>query len=162
MKWARSNKLDALLAWEMKNFVLDQPGVGGSNGPENARQHLYIAAQLVLQFGEKGGREILNAHESIYTENGDLNLYAGWNDARKMDLINNEVGIAIGLEAQRKFGYATAEANAYKGHDRDTQRWCSVLAAGGCLPTCLRKGDTTNETDRHGCGSVRGSATGWL
>jgi hypothetical protein len=143
MKWARSNKLDALLAWEMKNFVLDQPGVGGSNGPENARQHLYIAAQLVLQFGEMGGREILNAHESIYTENGDLNLYAGWNDARKMDLINNEVGIAIGLEAQWKFGYAIAEANAYLA----TRATTEILSGGavflqpaGCLPTCAPKG----------------------
>jgi hypothetical protein len=97
----------------------------------------------VLQFGKQGGQEILNAHESIYTENGDLNLYAGWNDAGKMDLVNNEVGIAIGLEAQQKFGYATAGANAYLA----TRATTEILSGGAvflqparCLPTCAPKG----------------------
>jgi RHS repeat-associated protein len=102
--WVWSNKRFAFRAEQERSWVYSQPDVGGGEGPENARQHLYIAARLTVEFGEKDARTILNVHEGIRLENGNYNEYAGWNDARKMDLINNEVGIEIGLEVLDRYG----------------------------------------------------------
>ena len=155
--WVGGHKRQAAAAYFERNWVLGQRGVGGGTGQENARQHIYIAARLVVAMGEDRARTILNMHESILKEDGTLTLGAAWNDARKMDVINNEVGVSIGLEVLDRYGEpgeACSMATCVLAggfYDDDAvgyleQRTTQVIDSGravwigsNCLPSCAPK-----------------------
>jgi hypothetical protein len=60
----------------------------------NAFQHILLAANLTAFLGPVDARAILDAHENI--RGGTP--FGPWDEARMMDLINNEVGIDIGVQ----------------------------------------------------------------
>jgi hypothetical protein len=72
---------------------------GRENGPADAYRHLLWSGETTRRFGEETARGILEAHEI----QGSSSILAGGDpqsvDAEAMDRHNNELGIAIGREA---------------------------------------------------------------
>ncbi|MFQ6311574.1 XVIPCD domain-containing protein [Lysobacter capsici] len=63
---------------------------GRENGPADAYRHLLLSAELTRQFGETYARAALDFHE------WDGNRVGQAVDTNKMDVRNNELGIALG------------------------------------------------------------------
>ena len=55
---------------------------------------------LSIVLGEKTARTMLDAHENI---DGEGRLVGSFEPARKMDLINNEIGVRVGREVFAAF-----------------------------------------------------------
>jgi hypothetical protein len=68
----------------------------------NAQKHVLLAATLTWVYGEDHAREILYAHENIL--HGELLEGQEFDEFRQMDLVNNEVGIQLGLEMISQHG----------------------------------------------------------
>ncbi|MFI9557754.1 RHS repeat domain-containing protein [Nonomuraea endophytica] len=84
-------------AADMANAQHHVPGDGllFGEGPSNAQLHTAFAAYLVIQLGSvESARLVLEAHENIY----EGELLGPLDAARKMDLINNEIGLGIGQD----------------------------------------------------------------
>jgi RHS repeat-associated protein len=155
-QWVSGHRRMSFVAFNERSWVYSHPAVAGGPGTENATQHMFIAARLVVAYGDEGkAREVLNMHESILELEGELFLHAGWNDERKMDIINNEVGIAIGLDVLDRWGeeqtaclmgtcgssggFAEADAVAYL----EAQAQLAIdngqaVWRGMCAPNCVR------------------------
>jgi hypothetical protein len=80
---------------------------GGDGTLGNGRRHVLLAALLTWQFGEGRARNVLEAHENIV--DGRLEPEQEFGDLRMTDLINNEIGIALGQEFSDTFGRAGPE-----------------------------------------------------
>ncbi|TPW11415.1 MAG: hypothetical protein FD127_3250 [Acidimicrobiaceae bacterium] len=63
---------------------------------------MLLAALLTWQFGEDRARGVLEAHE--YIRDGELLNGQDFDNLRMTDLINNELGIALGLQSANEFG----------------------------------------------------------
>jgi hypothetical protein len=79
----------------------------------NGRRHVLLAALLTWQFGEERARSVLEAHENI--RDGELLAGQDFDDRRMTDLINNEIGIALGKQFRDEWGVAGPEASYYAG-----------------------------------------------
>lgn len=66
---------------------------------------MLLAALLTWQFGEDRARGVLEAHE--YIRDGELLNGQDFDNLRMTDLINNELGIALGLQFANEFGGAS-------------------------------------------------------
>ena len=65
------------------------------NDPENARVHMILSALTTIMAGDGDiAKDLLDAHENIYK--GEL--YGEFGANRQMDLINNRLGMRIGME----------------------------------------------------------------
>ena len=80
---------------------------GGDGTLGNGRRHVLLAALLTWQFGEGRARDVLEAHENI--RDGQLLAGQEFGDLRMTDLINNELGITLGLQFSEEFGGAGPE-----------------------------------------------------
>jgi RHS repeat-associated protein len=88
-----------------------------NDSSENARTHMTLAAKLTIALNGdvEAARELLDAHEMIVQ--GEL-VADSMNDARMMDLINNELGVQIGLdylEYERSVGESMAQCMCEAG-----------------------------------------------
>lgn len=76
-----------------ENEAKNSPLPGLKNGPADAYRHIIGAAELTRRYGESAARMMLKGHEV----QGSLGTQK--TDEREMDEHNNEIGIAIGKQA---------------------------------------------------------------
>jgi hypothetical protein len=92
-----------------KNLAEGSPILADSNDRSlgNAQKHVLLAATLTWVHGEECAREILLAHENIL--DGELLDGQTFDAARQMDLVNNEIGIQLGVETIAMYGGTEGE-----------------------------------------------------
>jgi RHS repeat-associated protein len=84
------------IASSARAFGLHQPGISSGDDIGNARQHLFWSSAVMLysRLDRSTAVRILDAHENIWGGK----LYGKFGDDRKMDLINNEIGLSLAGE----------------------------------------------------------------
>jgi RHS repeat-associated protein len=114
-----ADPLDCVLQTEdlkaIKNFT-EESRVNTDDGDGtlgNGRRQVLLAALLTWQFGEERARTVLEAHENI--RDGELLDGQDFGSLRMTDLINNEIGIALGNQFKDEWGAGGPAASYYAG-----------------------------------------------